>query len=120
MNAISTDETETPDNTNTVAYGPREGYVFVIVIYDISSNKKRLRLFKLLKSYGFRVQKSAFEAEIEKSCYAELLKKLSRYGNEHDSVRIYRIIGEGHITSYGGETADMVAQRYNRSSVIVV
>lgn len=120
MSAISTDETSTPDNAQTVAYGPREGYVFVIVIYDISSNKKRLRLFKLLKSYGFRVQKSAFEAELKKSSYAELLEKLSRFGNEHDSVRIYRIVGEGHITSYGGETADMVAQRYNRSSVLVV
>ena len=38
--------------------------VFVLIIYDISGNKKRLQLSKLLQGYGFRIQKSAFEAVV--------------------------------------------------------
>ena len=40
--------------------------VFVLIIYDITDNKKRLKLSKLLLGYGFRIQKSAFEAMITK------------------------------------------------------
>ena len=37
---------------------------FVLVIYDIVDNKKRLKLSKYLLGYGIRVQKSAFEMMI--------------------------------------------------------
>ena len=34
----------------------------VVIIYDISEDKQRLKMAKFLNSYGHRVQKSAFEA----------------------------------------------------------
>ena len=40
--------------------------VFVLIIYDIVDNKKRIKLSKMLLGYGFRIQKSAFEAIIPK------------------------------------------------------
>ena len=43
---------------------PDNDKVFVLIIYDIVDNKRRLKLAKFLAGYGFRVQKSAFEAEI--------------------------------------------------------
>lgn len=75
--------------------------VFVLIIYDIKSNKKRLKLSKILLGYGFRIQKSAFEAVITVKKYKELLDRLSQFGSEEDSIRIYKIIGKGQVTSFG-------------------
>lgn len=36
---------------------PKEKKFFVLIIYDISENKRRNKMVKVLKSYGFRVQK---------------------------------------------------------------
>ena len=38
---------------------PENDKVFVLIIYDIVENKKRVKLSKLLLGYGFRIQKSA-------------------------------------------------------------
>ena len=63
---------------------------YVLVIYDIVNNKKRTRLAKMLLGYGFRVQKSAFEAELRRTKYKQLLKSLQRFADEEDSIRIYK------------------------------
>ena len=44
----------------------------VLIIYDIISNKQRLKIAKLLSGYGNRVQKSAFEARLDKKRYARM------------------------------------------------
>lgn len=50
-----------------------EEKVFVLVIYDITDNGRRRKLERFLRGYGFRVQKSAFEAMIRKKVYNKLL-----------------------------------------------
>ena len=75
--------------------------VFVLIIYDIMENKKRVKLAKLLQGYGFRIQKSAFEAVITKKKYKKLLSVLAPFGNREDSIRVYKIIGKGQITNIG-------------------
>ena len=75
--------------------------VFVLIIYDIAENKKRVRLAKLLQGYGFRIQKSAFEAVITKKKYQKLLRELEPFGNTEDSIRIYKIIGKGQVVNIG-------------------
>ena len=45
----------------------------VLIIYDIIDNKRRTKMVKLLESYGTRVQRSAFEALINRSQYSKLL-----------------------------------------------
>ena len=75
--------------------------VFVLIIYDIIENKKRVKLAKLLQGYGFRIQKSAFEAVITKKKYKKLLKELAPFGNAEDSVQVYKIIGKGQVTNIG-------------------
>ena len=79
---------------------PENDKVFVLIIYDIIENKKRLKLAKLLQGYGFRIQKSAFEAVITKKKYKELLKALSGYGSSEDSIRVYKIIGKGQVITF--------------------
>ncbi len=85
----------------------QEDSVFVLIIYDIEKNKKRIKLAKHLQGYGFRVQKSAFEATISKNKYDRLLNELPRFidSNDNDSIRIYKIIGKGQVT-FLGQTED--------------
>lgn len=80
---------------------PENDKVFVLIIYDIVGNKKRLKLAKLLAGYGFRIQKSAFEAVITKKKYQELLKLLPTYVSSEDSVKVYKIIGKGQVVTFG-------------------
>ena len=80
--------------------------VFVLIIYDITDNKKRLKLSKLLLGYGFRIQKSAFEAMITKRKYKELLERLPAYTSSEDSIREYKIIGKGQVMSFGKRTEE--------------
>ncbi len=78
-----------------------EGNVYTLIIYDISETKLRNKLVKLLSGYGFRVQKSAFEAMISKKLYNKLLSELDRYVGPTDSIRVYKIIGKGEVTLFG-------------------
>ena len=75
--------------------------VFVLIIYDIVENKARIKLSKLLLGYGFRIQKSAFEAILPKKKYHELLAKLPSYVSDEDSIKVYKIIGRGQVVSFG-------------------
>ena len=74
---------------------------FILIIYDIVDNTKRVRLAKFLQGYGFRVQKSAFEALISFSLYNKLLREIGVYVDEEDSIRIYKIVGQGQVTILG-------------------
>ena len=80
---------------------PENDHVFVLIIYDITDNKKRLKLSKMLLGYGFRIQKSAFEAIISKRKCRELLERLPAYASAADSIRVYKIIGKGQVASFG-------------------
>jgi CRISPR-associated protein Cas2 len=73
----------------------------VLVIYDITNNKKRLKLAKLLAGYGFRIQKSCFEAMLTIQKYEKLLSEINPYVEKNDSVRVYKIRGDGAITVFG-------------------
>lgn len=74
---------------------------FVLVIYDISEDRRRNKLVKILSSYGFRVQKSAFEAILRPNKYEQLLKEISTVPAATDSVRIYKIQGQGTVEVFG-------------------
>lgn len=80
---------------------PENDKVFVLIIYDIIENKTRNKLAKMLLGYGFRIQKSAFEAVITKKKYKELLERLKAYTSSEDSIRVYKIIGKGQVISFG-------------------
>lgn len=50
----------------------------VLVIYDITDNKHRLKISKLLDSYGTRVQKSCYEAKLTSVQYQKLLRDIKK------------------------------------------
>ena len=78
-----------------------EDKIFVLIIYDIIDNRKRVQFAKYLQSYGFRVQKSAFEALIKKNIYKNLIKGIKKYVSSEDSIRVYKISGkQKHLHFY--------------------
>lgn len=66
-------------------------------------NKRRTKLSRYLQGFGFRVQKSAFEAIIKEKVYKKMLAGLPQFVTKEDSVRVYRIIGKGHVKNFGKE-----------------
>ncbi len=83
--------------------------MFYIVSYDIPDDKRRIKLAKILKDYGDRVQESVFECILDKNLLDKMTKKIDKVINQkEDSVRIYtlcancekniRIMGIGKVT----------------------
>ena len=63
-----------------------------VVIYDISDDKRRKRVFNLLEGYGQRVQFSAFECVLNDRKFEELRSRLIKVVKmNEDSVRFYPI-----------------------------
>jgi CRISPR-associated protein Cas2 len=63
-----------------------------LVIYDISDDKRRKRVFNLLEGYGRRVQFSAFECVLNDRKFEELRSRLAKVVKmSEDSVRFYPI-----------------------------
>lgn len=79
----------------------KDDRVFVLIIYDIIENKRRVQLAKYLQGYGFRIQKSAFEAVIQEKIYNKMLAGLEKYVTEEDNIRVYKIIGKGQVKNFG-------------------
>ncbi len=66
--------------------------MFVLVAYDISDDRRRTRVMKLLQGYGQRVQYSVFECDLTPQQYAALRRELrSRLHDRADSVRYYTL-----------------------------
>lgn len=90
-------------NLDDLEYPPikHENKLLVLVIYDISDNKKRTRFFKFLQNYGFSVQKSAFEARISQKQYQKMLIEIPKKINQEDNIRVYKLHGYGEVRTFG-------------------
>lgn len=85
----------------TSEFETKENKLYVLIIYDIINNQKRNKLAKLLQGYGFRIQKSAFEAFLTKSLYQKMLREIRVFVSPEDSIRVYKIVGKGQVTVMG-------------------
>jgi len=66
--------------------------MFLVVSYDIVSDRRRVRVMKALKGYGERVQKSVYECLIGEPQFLELKERIGKIINpEEDSVRYYNL-----------------------------
>lgn len=66
-------------------------YFTVIVFYDIISNKRRVKLSKILSGYGYRVQKSVFECSLSRKAFGKLTEEIDKFVESDDLIRIYRL-----------------------------
>jgi CRISPR-associated protein Cas2 len=64
--------------------------VFIVVSYDITGDKRRRRVFKMMKNYGVRVQYSVFECLLSAEQIKEMKERVEPLLNlQQDSVRYY-------------------------------
>lgn len=61
------------------------------VVYDISSDAERARVYKTLKGFGFRVQKSVFECRLNRRGKEELIEALRKLEIETGFIKVYRL-----------------------------
>lgn len=78
----------------------------ILVIYDITDNKRRYRFVKFIEKYGQRVQKSAFELILDNSLYTRLLKEIPRHISPEDNIRVYKLPLNGEVTAWGSKITD--------------
>lgn len=103
------------DDEGDFAAGNKERQFFILVIYDIISDKRRRRMVKVLESFGDRVQKSAFECIINRRRYDRLLRLAPRcIDAKEDSLRIYLLNGRMSVMSWGSNV------EYNTSDTIIL
>ena len=63
---------------------------FYVVVYDISNDKRRVRLHKRLQDYGSPVQFSVFECLLEEDRYQAMMNMIQKtIKPRKDQVRIY-------------------------------
>lgn len=76
-------------------YLHRNGADMYVVSYDISNNKRRRKIAKLMENYGTRVQYSVFECRLTKPRYNELYSRLAELmEDDHEgSIRFYQLCG---------------------------
>jgi len=82
--------------------------MLLLVSYDITDDKRRTKVAKILEDFGERVQFSVFECELTESQRKQLQKRLKRYVTDQDSIRYYllcaacrlkiEIFGKGEVT----------------------
>jgi CRISPR-associated protein Cas2 len=64
--------------------------MFVVVSYDISDDKRRLKVMKTLEGFGKRAQYSVFECRLKRQDLKRLHKRLQALiRKEEDDVRFY-------------------------------
>lgn len=80
----------------------------IVVIYDISDNKRRTAFAKYLKGFGVRVQKSAFECILPSAKYEKLIKGIPHLIENEDLVRVYKLTSNADIRVWG--TVDLVEE----------
>jgi len=67
----------------------RAEHMTVVVAYDISSDRRRTKIEKLLKDYGQRVNYSVFECDIERKFYPELRRRASSLINKKEDRLLF-------------------------------
>lgn len=61
----------------------------VVITYDISEDKRRTKIHKILSSYGQWMQFSVFECSLTSTQYTKLRNRLNKLLRPEDSVRFY-------------------------------
>ena len=62
---------------------------FLVVSYDISSNRRRYKVMKTLEGVGARAQFSVFECNLKPREIEELRRRLKKLITPEDSIRFY-------------------------------
>jgi len=85
--------------------------VRLVVTYDISKDKVRNRVFRILEGYGAWKQYSIFELEVTDVQRVQMEEKIRGVIGPHDRVRIYELCVRcvGKITDLGEQSPESLS-----------
>ena len=75
-----------------------------VAVYDITSDKERNKVDKVLKGFGFRVQKSVFECRMTRRIKRELIENLEKLNLKTGFILIYKREYSSKSVSIGVDT----------------
>lgn len=75
------------------------GEMLTVFTYDVSLDRRRRRVAKLLENAASRVQDSVFEARLTKSRADALSQRIAAELGEGDSLRVYVLSSDGEVRS---------------------
>ena len=81
--------------------------MFIVVCYDIPSDKRRNSVAHALEGFGYRVQKSVFECEVTTDQFTKMKHRVTkRIRVDEDRVRYYALCAKclGKIEIAGAGT----------------
>ena len=82
----------------------KKAYLYlVVIIYDISDNRRRANFGKKLKAFGQRIQRSSFECHLNEAKYNKLLRLINDFYQPDDQIRVYRLAGNTKVEVWGDE-----------------
>ena len=79
-----------------------------IIVYDISDDRERARVSKILCGYGDRVQESVFECRLSVSMRERLRKQLEALELKTGFILVYRVYDKSKRIAIGNIPDDMV------------
>lgn len=68
-----------------------KGIADYALVYDVSSDRERARIDKILKGFGFRIQKSVFECRLDHKSRDELIHRLEGLSLKTGFVKVYKL-----------------------------
>jgi len=71
------------------------------IAYDIADDRERLRVDKLLRGFGMRVQKSVFECRLTRRQAEKMSMKLEMLAIRTGFVLMYRLLDSGEPRAFG-------------------
>ncbi len=84
---------------------PRSGQY--VIVYDITDNRERTRVAKVLAGFGRRVQESVFECRLSTALREKLIRKLEDLGLKTGFILIYRLNDQAKRTALGAVPDDI-------------
>jgi CRISPR-associated protein Cas2 len=97
---LNTDEDESTSNLDEGSKNEQNGVT--LVIYDITDNKRRYKVFKALKGYGVPVQKSAFECRLDNTRSDKMVRRLLHIIDpNNDLLRVYKLGRKYDVQCWG-------------------
>lgn len=75
------------------------GEMLTVFSYDVSSDKRRRKIAKLLEDAATRVQYSVFEVRMTRQTTERLCQRLAAHLDDGDSLRVYVIGHDGERRS---------------------
>lgn len=90
---------------------------FVVVAYDISDDKRRERVSKILEGYGERVQYSVFECRLDRMQYLRLRHALAEAIKPEEDVISFYFLCEADVRRI--ERIGRGPPRFEKEAVIV-